>query len=239
MTYLFEPLRAVHWRWSLAFVNSLTLVGVATITACNSRKIMWNGLLAAALALLTPPLWYHLWAGQIDGLVLIGLVTLPWSIPLLLLRPQIVGWVLATRRRWTVGMAVWIAVSLLMWGWWPERTISQSTESVSHPTAMGWATLGWPILLPGLWMLANSRGDPLRALAAAMWASPYVQPYHMVLLLPALGRVSGWKLWVLWGWVWVVGIVPAFRGVTRYLALGFPLAVWWFLQDDTHDSFWS
>jgi hypothetical protein len=102
---------------------------------------------------------------------------------------------------------------------------------------MGWATLGWPIMFVGLWMLLNARGDSWRLLAAAFVASPYVQPYHMVMLLPTLGRVQGWKRWILWGWVWVVGLVPAFMGITRYLALGFPVAVWWFLREPIQDAF--
>ncbi len=236
MAPLFAPFRLVDWRWSLGFVNSLTLVGLAALTARQTPKIRWSGMHAAALVLLTPPLYYLLWDGQIDGLVLYSLVLLPWSIPLVLLRPQILGWVMLSRLRWTAAMAVWLVISIGIWGFWPAVRVPQSIHSIRHPTAMGWATLGWPILIVGLVLLIFSKGSFWRVMAAGMLASPYVQPYHMVLLFPAIGRVTGWKRYILWGWAWIVGIVPGFLGFTHYLALGFPLAVWWLLRDDPHSE---
>jgi len=237
MGFIFEPFRLISWRGSLALVNSISIIGVAVITACQTKKVIWDGLHAALLALLTPPLWFLLWDGQIDGLVLISLLILPWSVPLALLRPQILGWVLLFRRRWAYSMVAWIGASFVFWGWWLDDSLRRSGGSISHPTAMGWAVLGWPILLLGLLMLLQSKGEPWRILAASMVAAPYLQPYHMVLLLPSLGLISGWKRWLLWGWAWVVGLVPAFMGVTRYLALGFPIAVWWLLRNDSHGEF--
>jgi hypothetical protein len=196
-----------------------------------------DGLFAALLALLSPPVWYLLWDGQIDGLVLLGLLFLPWSIPLVLLRPQIIGWVLITRKKWALWMVVWLAASFLIWGQWISQSFSLSAGSVAHPTAMGWNTLGWPVLLVGLWMILSSRGDPWRILAGAFLASPYVQPYHMTMLLPALGRVKGWQRLLLWLGVWVVGAVPGFMGITKYLALSLPIMIWLFLKEEIRDSF--
>ncbi len=237
MVPLFQPFRLVPWRDSLALVNGISLLTVALLTACQAESVRWSGLGAALMALLTPPLWFMLWDGQIDGLILAGLLVLPWSVPLALLRPQILGWLLLTRRRWTLAMGAWLGLSFLLWGWWLGVALPQSVGSVVHPTAMGWATLGWPILLVGLWMLLRSGNNPWRLLAASMLASPYLQPYHMVLLLPSLGVVKGWRRWMLWGWVWVVGFVPGFLGWSRYLGLGFPLAVWILLRDEHGSDF--
>jgi hypothetical protein len=56
MIPLFAPFRWIDWRWSLALSNSLSLVGIATLTAIQAPQIKWSGLGAAALALLSPPL---------------------------------------------------------------------------------------------------------------------------------------------------------------------------------------
>lgn len=237
MDPLLAPFRLLPPRWSLALVSSLSLVSVAAITFRQSRWGKLDGLFAALLALLSPPVWYLLWDGQIDGLVLLGLLFLPWSIPLVLLRPQIIGWVLITRKRWAFWMLVWLAASFLIWGQWISRAYALSAGSVAHPTAMGWNTLGWPILLVGLGMIFASKGDPWRILAGAFLASPYVQPYHMTMLLPALGRVRGWRRLLLWLGAWVVGSVPGFLGITKYLALGFPIMVWLFLGEENREAF--
>ena len=234
---IFSPFRLLPWRISLALINSLTLAGVAVITACQSKRVLWDGLQAAALALLTPSLWYLLWDGQIDGLILIGMLFLPWSIPIVLLRPQIIGWMLLSRRRWTIWAALWLGVSFVLWKNWFGVALLRSRGSILHPTAMGWATLGWPILLLGIGMLLTAGGNPWRILAGAFVASPYVQPYHIIMLLPALGRVGGWRRWVLWGLMWAVGSVPAFMGLTRYTGLVVAFAVWWYLRHDTQEAF--
>jgi hypothetical protein len=234
---IFLPFQGLPWRWALALVNSWTLMGVATLTAFQARRLVWDGLLAAGMALLVPPLWYLLWDGQIDGLVLLGTLLLPWSVPLILLRPQILGWVLLSRRRWTLAMVIWILITFVIWGWWPPEMFAYTPGSIIHPSAMGWATLGWPIFLVGLWMLIKAGRNPWAMLAAAFFASPYVQPYHMVMLLPALGRIEGSRRWLVWAWAWVVGLEPGIMGITRYLALGFPFLVWWYMREDKRETF--
>ena len=238
MIPIFAPFRLMDWRWSLALVNSLSLVAVALITATQSSKIMWDGLIGAALALFTPTLWYMLWDGQIDGLVLLSFLVLPFSVPMALLRPQIAGWMLITRRRWTLATVGWVILSFLIWGNWLTELLDKARGSVIHPTALGWATLGWPILIIGLimWVEAFRDGDPWRLLAAGLLASPYFQPYHTVMLLPALGKLTGYRRLGVWLLAWVVGLVPGLLGITRYLALLFPIAVWWFLRQQQRTS---
>jgi hypothetical protein len=80
MIPLFAPFRWIDWRWSLALSNSLSLVGIATLTAIQAPQVRWSGLGAAALALLSPPLWYMLWDGQIDGLIVVGMLVLSLTV---------------------------------------------------------------------------------------------------------------------------------------------------------------
>ena len=236
MDPLFAPLRLLSADWSLALIASLTLVTVAAVTFRQSERGRLDSSVAVIMALLTPPLWYLLWDGQIDGLVLLAFFVLPWSTPIVLLRPQITAWLMLSRRTWTLAMVFWLVASLILWGPWIFNSLTLSQGSIAHPTSMGWATLGWPILLVGLAMLLTSRGNAWRVLAASFLASPYVQPYHFAMLLPALGRVYGWRRLVLWLTVWLVGAVPGFLGVSKYLALAFPILVWFFLRNDPRDN---
>jgi len=236
MPLALAPLRFLPPRWSFAVVGGLTLATVAFTTYRQSSRGVLDGLFATLLALLSPPLWYLLWDGQIDGLVLLSFFLLPWSIPLVLLRPQITGWFLLSRRSWTLPMVAWLLASCLIWGPWLVRSYVLSQGSASHPTAIGWATTGWPVLVVGLAMWLTSKGHPWRVLAASILASPYVQPYHMTMLVPVLGRLHGWKRLAVWGSLWVVGLVPGLLGITKYLALILPALTWVLLRGDVQEG---
>jgi len=226
------PFVWVPWRASLSLMNSLMLVTVAVATAREARRFsLASRLGAVAMATTAPTLLMLLWQGNVDGLVLLGLVALPPGVVLALIKPTIAGWALLARRQWTLWAIGFGVVSLVIWGWWPGSLMHAFDGRFLHPMAMGWHNLGWPVALMGLILLAFTNADPMRLMAAGSFLAPYVMPNHYLLFLPALGRVSGWRRWVLWGWAWVVGLVPGFTGITRYLALGFPLAVWFLLKE--------
>jgi hypothetical protein len=213
-------------------MNSLMLMTVAVATAREARRFsLASRLGAVAMATTAPTLLMLLWQGNVDGLVLLGLVALPPGVVLALIKPTIAGWALLARRQWTLWAIGFGLVSLVIWGWWPGSLMHAFDGRFLHPMAMGWHNLGWPVALMGLILLAFTNADPMRLMAAGSFLAPYVMPNHYLLFLPALGRVSGWQRWVLWGWAWVVGLVPGFTGITRYLALGFPLAVWFLLKE--------
>ena len=225
------PLVALPWRSGLALLNGITLMTVAVAAAreapAGNRR---SRLISAGLALLSPPVLMALWLGNIEGLVLLGLVALPPGVVLVLTKPHLGVWALLARRRWLLWAAGWVALSLLIWGWWPGRTFGEMGRLSENFFTVGWYNLGWPLFLVGVVLLLFSTADPQRLMAAGFFLTPYLMPNHMLLLLPALGRVGGWRRWFLWIVIWISGLASGLAaGAGRYLVLAFPLAVWFLL----------
>lgn len=227
-----HPFIQIDWRSSFSLANSLTMMTLAVATARQAvGQPRISRYTAVVLSVFMPILFMLLWQGNVDGLVLFGVVAMPLGVPLALLKPTVAGWVIFARRSWLIWAAGFGVLSLLIWGWWPGGMTDAFTTRYLHPMTMGWHNLGWPLALIGVAMLLTSNADPYRLMAAGSFLAPYLMPVHYLVLVPAIGRVSGWKRWLLWGWTWVVGLVPGFGGITKYLALGFPFAVWWLLRD--------
>lgn len=230
---LLSPLTALPWRGGFAVLAGITLmtVGVAVMKAAFKFGRA-SRLGAAALALLSPPALWDMWVGNIEGLVLLGLVAAPPGMILALVKPNLTLWAgLANRQRFGWSAAAGI-VSLLVWGWWLPDMFSDNERLFNNIVTTGWGVLGWHVAALGAILLLFSRPDWLNLMAAGFLLSPYLVPNHFLLLLPALGRVRGGRRIVLWlsGWVSVLGIGIS-AGGWRHLVLGFPLAVWWFTRE--------
>jgi hypothetical protein len=211
---LLQMLTWLPWRTSLALLSGITLLTVATATWLPRRSYA-----AAALALATPPLWFLLWIGHPDGLALFGMVT--GVIPLALIKPQLTIMPLLRTRRlafWTVFVLV---LSLLVWPFWP-LVLGQAT--FTHEAAFGWLVTGWPVALVGVAMLAGAGSDPHRLMAAGFLISPYLMPYNLALLLPAIGSCRGPKRLLLWATTWLLVPGVGLGGGAKYLNLVFPIA---------------
>jgi hypothetical protein len=226
------------WRSGLALLNGIMLMTVAVSAASevgnNSRRSI---LLAAVLAVITPPVFMALWLGNVEGLVLLGLISFPPGIVLALMKPHLTGWAILARRQWVFWAVAIGLVSLLIWGWWPARMLADFGRLTDNPMAIGWYNLGWPVALLGGILLLFSHADPYRMLAAGFLLTPYLMPNHMLLLLPVIGRVSGWRRWLLWVICWISSLAAGIQeNALRYLALSFPLAVWWFSRQDKQKS---
>lgn len=229
------PLNQGTQLQGIALLNGLLLMTVAVAAAREGRRFNRPSRLAVAvMAVLTPPVFQLMWQGNVAGLVLLGLIGIPLTLPYALLQPNLAVWALVSRARWLAWAAVFGLLSLLIWGWWPGTmldTIAADAQRITHPIALGWQALGWPSLLIGLALLPFTTADPLRLLALGAFLSPYLMPVHLLLLLPALGRVAWRQRWLLWACCWLT-LLPAmfFTGWSKAAALVFPLAVWWLLR---------
>lgn len=231
--YLLKPFTSLPWRSGLALLNALTL---ATVGVAAGRAAFGKGrvslLGAALLALMTPPVFMALWLGNLEGLVLLGMVALPPGVILALVKPHLGMWAVIARRRWFLWAAGLGILSLLIWGLWPLRTFSEMGRLSQNYFTVGWYDLGWPVLAVGIVLILLSNADPLRLLAAGFFLTPYLMPNHMLLLLPALGRLSGWRRLLLWLIIWLSGVATGMgSSPMRYLVLAFPLAVWLLLGE--------
>jgi hypothetical protein len=236
---LLSPIVNLPWRWGFAIICGLTLAAVGIVTY-RQRPGRW-GFVAAAMATLSVPVVVLLWDGQIDGVALIGYLLLPWGTPLLLIKPTLGVWALLARKQWIIAGIVFGALSLLIWGWWPEQiirihVISNYTHPLfgPHPAEMGWYKLGWPIALVGLGlMLYTNRKDPMHLMAAGSFLMPYVFPYHFILLIPVLGRFQGIRQLTLWLASWMLILPFALGAKGALIGYIFPLAAWYYMWSET------
>lgn len=217
-------------------MNSLLLTSVAVSVVrqvyrygagISPRSLAGEALAAAFLALLTPPTLIMMWTANVEAVALWGWLIMPLGIPLLLLKPHLGAWVVLSRRSWVLWTLLFGIASLVLWPSWPFHLMNTVAGRAQHPAAFGWASLGWPILLIGVVLLIWTPADDLLLMAAGSFLSPALMPQHFVLLLPALGRVRGWRRLALWAASWLLAVPLMFNGWPKYLALGFPLIVWW------------
>jgi hypothetical protein len=232
------PLLALPWRAGLAGLNALLLMTVAVSVARevfqgNHRSALpltSEALGCVLLALFTPPVMILLWVGNIEALALWGMLLMPVGIPWVLLKPHLGLWAVLSRRSWIIWAAAFGLLTLLMWQFWPMRVLGSITDRIQHPSAFGWASLGWPMIVIGLALLGQTSPDPLALMAAGSFLSPFLMPQHFVLLLPALGRVKGARRSILWAGTWLLLSPLIFNNALKWLALGFPALVWWMLR---------
>ncbi|MBZ0297028.1 MAG: hypothetical protein K8L99_30995 [Anaerolineae bacterium] len=211
----------------------LMSVAVAVLKAASSYPLR-SKLGAVALALCSAPVLMLLWEGNLTILTLFGLVALPFGAPYALLQPHLTSWALLARRSWMLWGLALAVISLLIWGFWPEVLWARKeTQGLAAQLAMGWLPLGWPLLVIGLLMLPFTNADPLRLMAVGAFCAPYMLSAHLVLLLPAIGRVGGRKRLLLWLLSWLTLLPPMFiDNIAKYPVMLFPLAVWWLLRPD-------
>ena len=183
----------IRWGWSMLSAGTILMV------AALARRYLkgWVGLV---LVLLSPPFLYTLLHGQIDALVLGG-VLLPTAFwPLVgLTKPQVAFTLIlgVKRRRWLaalLGTAAVIAASLLLFGNWPRDLIQQSMPYMQYTHNL-WLGL-WPFQVPvgiALCLLYLERRDERYLIAASPFLWPYAATSSM--LGPWLAAVSGLRWW--------------------------------------------
>jgi hypothetical protein len=119
-----------------------------------------------------------------------------------------------------------LLVSFAIWGFWPLRMFSVWTVHAEgkYPNDIAIGLIGLPIALVLLWF---SRGDVDMLMLAGTFTTPYLLPYNLIVVAPAIARMppamalialvfswapmsanwlgpSGWWLgWLFIGWVWL------------------------------------
>lgn len=222
---------AFYPPWASYITGLLTwplLCGI-TLGAVSCAILKHRGhLVSSAAALLSLPVWWTLFNGQLDGIVLLGLLALPYAMPLATLKPQIAIFALLTQRKHVIALAVVLVISLLIWGPWPldmnGRNIQEHTGYGLHPRVASLGLLGIPIGLVLLWL---SRGDPEMMMLAGSFVTPYWTFLSLLPATPAIARLSPkravvalilswlpfsanwlgpagwWFIWVFVSWLWL------------------------------------
>ena len=172
------------------YVRHLTWPGLIGVTFTGLALALYQrraSLLATVAAFSSLPLFWTLFLGQIDGVVLFGLTGLPWLVPLATIKPQVALFAILARKQHLLALLIWLVISVAVWGWWPL-----DMAQIGH-----FASLGqphdihlWPWSLPVVViLLCLSRGDADMLMLAGTFALPYLHSYHYILVTPALARV--------------------------------------------------
>jgi hypothetical protein len=188
--------------WVGVIVKFLTfpLLVAITLTSVVIRTFRYSSSpLPAILACISLPTIWVIHLGNLDGLVLLGLLLLPIGAPLVLLKPQIAIFALLAKKSYMIAGAVWLAISIFIWGLWPLNFLviakpGWAAEWVQDITLFPYGIL---LALPLLWL---SRKDEDLLMLAGSFATPHLFPYHFILIMPALGKMkTGWMLaaWLL------------------------------------------
>ena len=210
----FAPISLLPFRWGLGLLAAGTL-----FTSLLLIRRYAPGGIKLALFLLSPPSIYILIHGQIDILMLAGvLLAREWWPLLALTKPQVALGLLAgvPRAKWTrAGVIVGSAIlgTMLLFGPWPLELLSQ-------PTPFRWEGhnlwLGlWPFQAPlgvALLLLGIERKDE-RFLFSA---SPFFLPYAAVSSL-----IGPWLAALSWLKGWQAGLIfLSWWGAVIYRSLG-------------------
>ena len=169
----------MNWRTSLALLGGLTFTAISLGTWRNGGR--YGSIL---LALLTPLPLFLMWVGHPDGMALIGLLT--GFIPMALIKPQITFWAFLRSKTSFFWLAVCMGATFLIWPYWLGVAFGHPWN---HSAATGWQALGWPMLIFGIVLILGAGNDMWRLMAAGCFLTPDLMPYHLVVLLPAIGRV--------------------------------------------------
>lgn len=172
--------RSLNWQGLIAF--SLTGVALASYRRATSA-------ISVACALLTLPLFWTIFLGQLDGLVVLGILGLPLLAPLALLKPQLSIFSFLARRSFLIGLLITVGVSLVIWGFWPPKLFSVWTVhgGVRYVNDIALGLLGLPVAVVLLWF---SRGDVDMLMLAGAFATPYLLPYNLIVVVPAIARLK-------------------------------------------------
>ena len=178
------------WTWPvLDFISPQVLSSAVILGAAlriyQLRGSMWR----LPLVLLSLPMLWLLFKSDVDGLALMGLVLLPWGVPLLLLKPQLGTFALLANRRNFLAGAIWGLMSVLIWGFWFTRLqlVGSAQWHIDWPQDISLFPWGIVIALPLMWL---GRGDEDMLMAAGSFVTPHLFPYHFILLMPAIVRMS-------------------------------------------------
>lgn len=217
---MIQLLNWMDWRTSLTWLNSITIMTIALATWKNGGEYK-----EIILALTTPPLWFLMWVSHPDGLVLLGLIT--GIIPLILIKPILSIFAILSHQKLVTWSILFLIISLVIWPGW---IFSLRNATIGHEAAMGWADLGWPLIFIGLILIVGAGKDPYRLMAAGCFLTPYLMPYHMAILTPAIGKARGWRQWVIWIASWFVFVGTGLSGYGHLFSFVFPLAIYFLCE---------
>lgn len=187
------------WTPIIYRILKFPLLVALSLTAIVFRTFQYNrSPLPAILAVISLPTLWLLHLGNLDGLVLVGIILLPLGTPLVLMKPQLAIFSIFAKKTYLISAIVWLIISLIFWGFWPMNLMDAlgPERNIEWPQDIALFPWGLLVALPLAWL---SRGDEDLLMTAGSFITPYLIPYHFVILMPALGRMK--PAWMISCWL--------------------------------------
>jgi len=218
---------AFYPPWTALIVRYLTwplLIGLTLSTYAVAVMKRARSVVSAVAAFVAMPLWWVLFLGQLDGLALLGVLGLPWLMPLALIKPQIAGFAILTRRKCLIAAVCFVLLSFAFWGFWPAKMLDYHADRLDSAGYIGLGLWGLPLAALVLWAVPGWDADKL--MLAGAFITPALIPYQLLPLMPAIACLPWWLAWIValsswlpfasnwwgeWAW-WLVWISVALIG---------------------------
>ena len=201
-----HPIWTPWTKWILVIFNNYPFIFALSVIAIGVRTYRYNHSVIPILLAFTslPTLWVF-FMGNLDGLILVGMLLMPVGIPLVTMKPQVAAFALLARKDWFIAGAVWFVITLLIYGFWPLKLMMVLQPEWRVEWVQDISVFPWGIIpaLPLMWL---SRGDEDLLMAAGSLATPHLFPYHFIILMPALARMNRWWMAL----TWLVSWTPIF-----------------------------
>ena len=240
----FPPFYPPWTEWVVSWLNWPALVGLTFASVSLAAILRSVHVISFASVFLSLPLLWTLFLGQLDGLVLLGVLGLPLLAPLAMIKPQVAIFSFGARREYLLALLIVLTLSFLIWGFWPVDLFEVWTvhEEGRYVNDIAIGLLGLPIALVLFWF---SRGDVDMLMLAGCFMTPYLLPYNLVVVAPAIARLSlpwaviaclfswltlsanwlgpaGWWLgWVFVIWLWIGLALKRYRYLFSEIRRGF------------------
>jgi hypothetical protein len=179
---------ALYPPWGSWVVARLTLESLVGLTLAGvSLAVLKRAVhpVSAVCALLALPVLWTIFLGQLEGLITLGLSALPWLVMLALLKPQLSTFAFGARPSYIAAFFIWVAISLVIWGWWPGRMLGFESYYGEGRLATDISLHGYGRLGRSTQLLAGGRN---RALAAHVAEHVAVPGYHVITDLDTIPR---------------------------------------------------
>lgn len=199
LALLLAPLTMLPEKFGWALLCATTLM--AALLVLHTWADALPGLIKPLLVLTSPAMLYILLHGQIDMLIIAG-VLLPkeWWPIIALTKPQVAIGLLfgLPRRRWLAAGLIVVgvtAITLALFGFWPPELLRQPTpfRSATHNLWLGL----WPYQIPAgvaLVLLGMSRKDERLLIAGSPLLSPYAAISTLIgPWIAAVTYLSSWQ----------------------------------------------
>jgi len=204
-------------NWPILIGVTLSAVGLAIY----KRSV---NVLSFLFAFMTLPVIWTVFLGQIEGLLILGLLGLPWLTPLALIKTQVSSFAFLAKRSYVIAMVVFLLLSFIVWGFWPKDMVGVLDFYNGRENDVALKGFGIPV---GLLLMWFSRGDMDMLMVAGSFATLHLHPFNLLPVIPAVARLrpgraaiacilswlplsanwlgpTGWWLtWLFVIWLWV------------------------------------